>query len=265
MATITTKYSIGETVYFASTVTETKCHPCPDCLGKKIWTVTSPAGTDYTFPCPRCSAHYSSNDELRLDYSRYAPVVRKMTIGSIKHDSAYHDWDKLTAKTQYMCRETGVGSGSVYDEDLLFPTEEEAMQAAQLLASEQNLTTHWVVQRYNKTLAISDYQLANGKIKLAADATFRASSMLWNLADLFSRIEEARNKDEIREAVEEYKTYDWRRDTKELPFIEALEFYANPEIYKPHPNGSAFDNRDLSFKAKSVLAELGHSTEQAEF
>jgi hypothetical protein len=34
---------------------------------------------------------------------------------------------------------------------------------------------------------------------------------------------------------------------------DALEFYANPAIYKPHPHGPAFDDRDLSFKAKAVL------------
>jgi hypothetical protein len=38
--------------------------------------------------------------------------------------------------------------------------------------------------------------------------------------------------------------------------IEALQFYTNPEIYKPHPHGPAFDNRDLSFKAKAVLDRL---------
>lgn len=36
-------------------------------------------------------------------------------------------------------------------------------------------------------------------------------------------------------------------------YREALEWYANPEIYEPHPHGPAFDDRDLSFKAKSVL------------
>lgn len=36
---------------------------------------------------------------------------------------------------------------------------------------------------------------------------------------------------------------------------EALEFYANPEIYKPHPHGPAFERRDLSFKAKAALRE----------
>jgi len=35
----------------------------------------------------------------------------------------------------------------------------------------------------------------------------------------------------------------------------ALEFYANPEIYKPHPHGPAFDRRDLSFHARAVLAK----------
>ena len=36
--------------------------------------------------------------------------------------------------------------------------------------------------------------------------------MLWNLNDLFSRIDEADDKEAILEAVEEYKTYDWNRD-----------------------------------------------------
>lgn len=36
---------------------------------------------------------------------------------------------------------------------------------------------------------------------------------------------------------------------------EALEFYANPEIYKPHPHGSAFDKRHtLCFVAEAALA-----------
>jgi len=34
----------------------------------------------------------------------------------------------------------------------------------------------------------------------------------------------------------------------------ALEFYANPEIYKPHPHGPAFDRRDVSYRARAALA-----------
>ena len=34
---------------------------------------------------------------------------------------------------------------------------------------------------------------------------------------------------------------------------EALQFYANPEVYKPHPHGLAFDRRDLSYRALAAL------------
>ena len=33
-------------------------------------------------------------------------------------------------------------------------------------------------------------------------------------------------------------------------------FYANPEIYKPHPHGLGFDRRDQSYKARALLAEI---------
>ncbi|MGB5948651.1 MAG: hypothetical protein WBG82_04965 [Parvibaculum sp.] len=38
---------------------------------------------------------------------------------------------------------------------------------------------------------------------------------------------------------------------------KALEWYANPEIYKQHPHGSAFDNRDVSYVARTAL-ETSH-------
>ena len=38
---------------------------------------------------------------------------------------------------------------------------------------------------------------------------------------------------------------------------EALEFYADPAIYKPHPHGLAFERRDLSFHARATLKEIG--------
>ena len=37
--------------------------------------------------------------------------------------------------------------------------------------------------------------------------------------------------------------------------LEALQFYANSEIYKPHPHGPAFDDRDLSFRARAAIAK----------
>lgn len=44
--------------------------------------------------------------------------------------------------------------------------------------------------------------------------------------------------------------------------VEALRFYADPEIYKPHPHGPAFDRRDLSFRAREALA--AHDAQRAE-
>lgn len=37
--------------------------------------------------------------------------------------------------------------------------------------------------------------------------------------------------------------------------LEALQFYANSEIYKPHPHGPAFDDRDLSFRARAAITK----------
>jgi hypothetical protein len=36
-----------------------------------------------------------------------------------------------------------------------------------------------------------------------------------------------------------------------------LEFYANPEIYRPHPHGPTFDRRDLSYSARAALGKGG--------
>lgn len=43
---------------------------------------------------------------------------------------------------------------------------------------------------------------------------------------------------------------------REARLVEALRFYADPQIYKPHPYGLGFDRRDVSFRAKAALAEI---------
>jgi len=37
--------------------------------------------------------------------------------------------------------------------------------------------------------------------------------------------------------------------------VEALEFYANPNVYEPHAHGLAFERRDLSYVARTALAK----------
>lgn len=209
MATITTKYSVGDTVYHGATKTIRKRHSCPDCLGTQKWKAASPAGGEYEFSCPRCSAQYNADRDLMLDYSAFVPFVNKLTIGSIQVNTAPFSYD---TGNRYMCLETGVGSGSVYDEDKLFETEEDATRAAQTLADVQNVEVEWVAKLYDKTLRVSDYELENAALKLAKQEKSRASSMLWNLADLFGRIEDADDKQAILEAVKEYREYEWEQD-----------------------------------------------------
>lgn len=213
MAIIETKYSVGDVVYFASTVSTKKRHNCPDCLGTRKWSAKSPAGGEFEFACPRCSASYQSDRDLSLDYTAYEPTASRVTIGSIQVNTAPGSYDH---GNRYMCVETGIGSGSIYDEDRLFETEDEALAAAQALADEQNAKTEWIVQLYNKTLSLSDYQIESAKLKLAEDVARNARSSLWNLDYLFDQIKDAMGKDEILEHVEYYREYDWQRDKDKL-------------------------------------------------
>lgn len=209
MAVISTKYSVGDIVYHACIATERKQHPCPDCKGEKRWKAISPAGGEYNFSCPRCSAQFNSDRDLTLDYSAFAPRVGKLTIGSIQVNTAETSYDH---GNRYMCRETGIGSGTVYNETDLFPTEEEASAAAKIKAALQTSSTEWMVKLYDKSLSVSDYQLENAALNKAKDEQSRARSLLWNIGDLFEKIEAAEDKDEILEAVNDYKNYDWSRD-----------------------------------------------------
>lgn len=213
MTIIKTKYSIGDTVFHGYTLQERREHPCPDCNGERKWTAKSPAGSEYTFGCPRCSMSYISDRDLQLDYTTHVPSARQLTIGSIQHNTAAGAYDHCT---RYMCPETGVGSGSVYNEGSLFETEDEALNAARVQADLANTTTDWIVKLYDKSLKISDYELDSATLKLANDEKSHAKSMLWNLGDLFCRIDEADDKEAILEAVKEYKEWDWPRDKEKI-------------------------------------------------
>lgn len=216
MAVIETKFSIGDKVYHAGTTTTRKQHPCPDCKGEKKWSVTSPAGGEYTIGCPRCSSRYLSDRDLSLDYTAHVPTVQRMTIGSVQFNSENGAWD---SGARHMCRETGVGSGSVYDECKLFATEAEALAAAEAMAALNNAEQKWIVDLYNKSLEISDYQLENAKANLADEYKRKIGSLFWGVSELFDTIAEADDKDAILEAIDDYKRFSWERDKS--AFVQA--------------------------------------------
>ena len=195
MAIIETKFSIGDVVYYASTTTERKQHPCPDCLGTKKWKAVSPAGGEYEFACPRCRSGYRSEHGLSLDYSIFVPTAHRLTIGSVRTDSA--------DKTSYMCVETGVGSGNIYDEDRLFSTESEALTAAQAIANKSNNgDVPWIAQQYNKTLEVCDYQLNDGREHVEKAL---ADRLAWQIKDLRDEISSCENMGDVANLVKSFE------------------------------------------------------------
>ncbi len=174
----------------------TTLHKCPDCFDSRKWAATSPAGVSYEFSCPRCSVSYHGNDELRLDYAQFTESVMKLTIGSVRIDT-----NDQEHPVSYMCRETGVGSGSVYYEGDLFPTHDEAMAASAVRAAEQNRTTPWVVKQYNKRLSLSDYQLQNAIAKHARDQIAIHSV---DLQMLFGDLRNCDTIDEVKDTIERF-------------------------------------------------------------
>ncbi len=58
------------------------------------------------------------------------------------------------------------------------------------------------------------------------------------------------------DAIESLRAENSRLTEERDALEEGLRWYAEPHIYAPHPNGPAFDDRDLSWHARSVLAKV---------
>jgi len=196
MASIETKFAIGDVVYHASTHLTTKQHPCPDCKGERKWKAISPAGAEYEFACPRCAATFQSNSDLSLRYQAFAPAVSRLTIGSIRVDTADERGHS------YMCVETGVGSGSIYYENDMFLTHEEAMTVATLKAAEQDKGIEWVAKLYDKTLSLSDYELNSAE----REATKAAhTEKMIAIRNFFDDLEWSDDADAMRDAINKFR------------------------------------------------------------
>jgi len=131
--TITTKYGNGDTVYAIRRECRNEKVTCGFCGGRGKIT-----GADCTVvQCPDC---YGRGTQTRALPTKYYPIG-PMTVGRVdvritKSQGAYSDIDADNYKPQsgreeqYMLDQTGVGSGSVWLVDTLFPTLEEAQADA---------------------------------------------------------------------------------------------------------------------------------------
>lgn len=201
MATLTTKFDMGDVVWHAFTGTEKRQHPCPDCADTRKWKAVSPAGSEFEVPCPRCTASYQSDKSLNLAYTVLAPRARRLTVGQIKASTA--TGDDYDAGNSYMCLETGIGSGDVYRENDLFSTETEAMAAAQIKADETNQDPDfWIAKQYDKSVKFSDYELKDARMEAAISSTNVARYRIGYLVD---DLENAETMDEVKQIIS-----DWR-------------------------------------------------------
>jgi len=188
----TPRYKIGDIVYRGWTTSITKTHPCPDCLGTMKWQVTTPVGSTLTATCPRCvDASYGTRDLPSLKYHAYDPIVEVLTIGSVQIDTAALDGSVV----KYMCRETGIGSGSVYKEDMLLPTREEADRYAEMLAAEANAKIVNVPEK------LADARLA--KLELVDAIVEHAWQVRWRAWEAYRSI-----KEELAMIVEDHQAGD---------------------------------------------------------
>ena len=114
------KFRIGDEVWNASSDYVATQIQCPDCKGEKVWWIMTPAGEEFETHCRTCWHGYDGCYGTISEYD-YVPKVRRMTIGMVNTRQS-----DLQAEIQYMCIETGIGFGSLWDEDCLFETETEA-------------------------------------------------------------------------------------------------------------------------------------------
>lgn len=112
------KFNIDQKVFCARVGWGSKEVQCPDCLGTLEWDVILPSGETFKHDCQTCRAGYYSKGTV----SEWADhlTIKSLAIGSIQIDT------NSDTPVRYMCHETGVGTGSVYEEEHMFATEEEA-------------------------------------------------------------------------------------------------------------------------------------------
>lgn len=129
MATIETKYNLGDVVYNAFCYRDSYFEECPDCDGTGKWKVE---GKDLQIECKTCNQHYWHRGTGKVQKFKYFPKVKKLTIGQIRAQVG-HD-----PEIRYMCEETGLGSGSLWRESSLLRDKDMAEELSKILAERKN-------------------------------------------------------------------------------------------------------------------------------
>lgn len=109
------KYKIGQKVWNAGATWGQTPQPCKICQGLGRIEASHVMGTS-SIQCPMC---YGKGTDGACSF---VPYVKLLTVGGIRVET----WARKGEEVGYMCKETGVGSGTIYYEPRLFASEREA-------------------------------------------------------------------------------------------------------------------------------------------
>jgi hypothetical protein len=193
MIPLTPKYKIGQKVFRGLASKSVEILPCPDCAGTLKWRAISPAGGEFEIPCPRCDQWSSVLPPLKT--LTWKPYVKTLTISSVRTDTA----DEHSPIT-YMCVETGIGTGSVYNEQDLAETKDQALVIAQGLC-DAAILNYQSKPAVVEQLKISTYTFARG---IAEQDKNKIRDLKWKLRDAQKVIfDESLSDSECREKLKE--------------------------------------------------------------
>lgn len=125
---MTTKFGINDSVYSIGRKQNQVTHTCTACGGTGSYTL----GDDKKRTCPGC---YGRRTKTTFGTEKWA-VIGVVTIGQVRavitNIKSTGDFDNIgeysegstVFQNEYMCYETGVGSGTVWKESLLFESKE---------------------------------------------------------------------------------------------------------------------------------------------
>lgn len=126
-----TKYSFGDVVYNIWREMEKVFEPCTFCEDGRV---TGKDGS--TCVCPECNGRLGETVHRNKQWR----VIGQLTIGEIRINARAEDTVGMEPETifnnygpqenhykeTYMCKETGIGSGTVHNSETLFKTKEDA-------------------------------------------------------------------------------------------------------------------------------------------
>lgn len=138
---IETKYSNGDKVWYASAGEVLERRACDECSGTGRLKLE---GKSFTVAC------FSCNGRGDFGSCTVGPRATPLTIGQVRvsiadspgdgHSGLFSNYGPVhERKEEYMAIETGIGSGNVYYDHLLFNTEQEALAHAAILVHESKL------------------------------------------------------------------------------------------------------------------------------